>query len=425
MAHNNDAPARRLELQQGILEALPQGAADSPDGAPAFLERLSEDDRTALRSHARSERHTAATIICHEGDPGEAVYVIESGQVAVLKETADGHFTLLARRGPGEILGEMSLVGRQLRSASLIAVEDTDLLCIEAADFPPLMNTHPGISWAVLSALNERLQAADIARTIIVQSEQDLVRRVQRLTTETERMAELAAVRQETIELIIHDLHTPLAVVEGCLQMLRSQLPDDVLRSSGEALNLAERASGRLLSLLDELLTAARQEDVGLSLDRQPVDLLHLSREAVEGVWPIAEQAGISLALDIPSDLPFPLADRAQLERVLVNLLDNAISYTPGGGRIVVAAAQSKDGVQLSVTDTGPGIPPEHREQIFQRFTRVPGLEGRRRGFGLGLYLCRQVVQAHGGRIWVEPGPGDRGSRFVLTLPLDNSADNG
>jgi len=99
----------------------------------------------------------------------------------------------------------------------------------------------------------------------------------------------------------------------------------------------------------------------------------------------------------------------------MVNLLDNALSYTPAGGSVVIAAVRGENEVEVSVTDTGVGVPPEHREHIFERFARVPGDQGRRRGFGLGLYLCRQVVQAHGGRIWVEPG--NVGSSLVFTLP--------
>jgi signal transduction histidine kinase len=90
----------------------------------------------------------------------------------------------------------------------------------------------------------------------------------------------------------------------------------------------------------------------------------------------------------------------------------------------MVAAAERGGQVEVSVTDNGPGVPPQHREHVFERFGRVPGLEGRRQGFGLGLYFCRQVVQGHGGRIWVEPGPGDVGSRFVLTLPLEVRSDD-
>jgi signal transduction histidine kinase len=405
--------------ERQTVEALTKGTASAAARTVSFMDRLGEADCRALKTRAREEWYAAGAVICNEGDPGDALYVIEGGQVAVLKESADGRLTLLALRGPGEILGEMSLVGQQPRSASLVAVENTYLLRIEAADFPVLMDRHPGISWAVLNVLNDRLQAADIARTAIVREGQNLAQRLQRVTTETERLVELARVRQETIELVVHDLRTPMAVIEGCLQMLRVSLPQEALDSAEEILALAERSTGRLLSLLGKLLTAARQEDPGLSMARQPVNLARLLRSAVDSVRSMAEGFEIELTVELPSGLPRPLGDTAQLERVLSNLLDNALSFTPAGGSIVVAASQTGAEIEVSVTDTGAGIPPQHREHVFERFAQVPGSKGRRRGFGLGLYSCRQMVQAHGGRIWVEPGPGDVGSRFAFTLPLE------
>jgi two-component system clock-associated histidine kinase SasA len=209
-----------------------------------------------------------------------------------------------------------------------------------------------------------------------------------------------------------------LAVIEGSLQLLHAQLSEEALRSLGQVLILAERSSQRLASLLEELLSAARREDADLSLTRRAIHLPHLVQDAADAVRTLAEQAQVELALELPQDLPTPKGDPVQLERVMVNLLDNAISYTPQGGRVVIDAVRRPAEVEISVTDTGPGIPPEHREVIFERFTRLPGVEGRRRGFGLGLYFCSRVVAAHGGRIWVEPSPEKMGSRFVFTLPL-------
>ena len=155
-----------------------------------------------------------------------------------------------------------------------------------------------------------------------------------------------------------------------------------------------------------------------MSLVRQPLSLALLLQAAADSLRPAAEEAKIDLILDLPTRLEQPQGDKVQIERVMANLLENAVSYTPTSGQVIVKAAALGDEVMVSVTDTGPGIPPEHRKTIFERFTRVPGTSGRRRGFGLGLYFCRQVVEAHGGRIWVEPGPGDVGSRFVFRLPI-------
>jgi signal transduction histidine kinase len=304
-------------------------------------------------------------------------------------------------------------------------VADSDLLAMGAAPFSALMTRQPAISWAVLSVLNDRIQEADTARMVIAQEEQDLARRVANLKGEAERLAELARVRQETIELLVHDLRTPVAVIDGCLQLLEASLSPEALESVAKVMALAERSTARLMALLEELLGAARQESGLSTLAREPFDLGDMLREAIESAQATARGAELTLSLALPEPAASgqpgagltAMGDRTQVRRVVDNLVQNAISYTPGGGKIVVAAAPAGDEIEVSVTDTGPGVPAEHREIIFERFTRVPGIEGRRQGFGLGLYFCRQVIEAHGGRIWVEPGPGGVGSRFVFTLP--------
>jgi signal transduction histidine kinase len=118
------------------------------------------------------------------------------------------------------------------------------------------------------------------------------------------------------------------------------------------------------------------------------------------------------------------VADREKIERVLVNLLDNALKYTPENGRIWVQTGQKADRMWVSISDTGPGIPAEDRERIFERFTQGTGDKLKRRGFGLGLAYCRLAVEAHGGRIWIQDGPDGIGSRFTFTLPLEQSPNH-
>jgi signal transduction histidine kinase len=195
-------------------------------------------------------------------------------------------------------------------------------------------------------------------------------------------------------------------------------LPEDVLASCARIIDLALGSCKDILKLVDSMLEVARMESEGLVLDLQPISLLPLITDAINRLHPQVEQYNIALDLDAPAELPFIQGDRNRLERVLSNLLDNALKYTPEGGLITVAIRPVNGQVEVRVTDTGPGIPSEHQERIFDRFARVPGSEGRHEGLGLGLAFCRSVIEAHGGRIWVESEAG-QGSTFAFTIPVE------
>ena len=137
---------------------------------------------------------------------------------------------------------------------------------------------------------------------------------------------------------------------------------------------------------------------------------------------PESLEYGIILRNEIPEEAPTVRVDLAKTTRVLTNLVDNALKFTPSGGQVSISVGCVQDGmITVQVSDTGPGVPEEFREKIFDRFSQVPGLVGRRRGSGLGLTFCRLALDSQGGRIWVEPRPGG-GSVFAFTLPAPHLA---
>ncbi|HID64829.1 MAG TPA: cyclic nucleotide-binding domain-containing protein, partial [Anaerolineae bacterium] len=384
---------------KGWADATRRSAASI---VPPFLNTLSETSRVRLKELLDNEHYPANTVIFREGIPGDVLYIIWSGRVAVVKDLEGETSTLLAYGEPGDILGEISLLENGPHSASVVAVEDTCLLRLSRADLQRLVGEQSPIGVEILSALGKivstRLRAADEVRTSVVHAESRLARRVQQLATEKERLTELDRLRQETTDLIIHDLRNPLTCIEASLQLLQTILPEDVLASCATIIDLALGSCKDVLDLVDSLLEVARMESGDLVLDLRPLSLLPLVAGAVNRLRLLAEQYNITIELDAPAELPPVQGDGKQLERVLDNLLDNALKFTPEGGLITVAVRPVNGQVEVRVTDTGPGIPPEHRERIFDRFTRVPGSEGRRRGLGLGLAFCRSVVEAHGGR---------------------------
>lgn len=397
------------------LDVQGEDRAGPPDSS--LLRLLATIDRALLNEVLTEHIYQAGEVLFWEGEDGDAMYLIRSGQVMVLKGDLDAP-AVLGLRGPGEIIGEMAMLEKQPRSASNIVLQDARLLRIDRAGFQQLTSAYPEISMNIMATLSARLRDADNVRTSALEGGRRLVQQVTRLQSEKEHLLELQRVRRETSDLIVHDLRNPLSTIYGALHMLEVVLPEDVLADNREILDLAMHASERMQRLVDSLLDVSKLETGEMLITLAPTHIKPLLEDAVRRQSIPAQTHNVAIHTDIPDDLPPVLLDRDPIERVLANLLDNALKYTPAGETIVVAAEQ--DGVKLviSVIDAGPGIPPEDRERIFERFAQVSGSQARRRGFGLGLTFCQLTVEAHDGTIWVEPGPGGVGSRFAFTLPV-------
>jgi signal transduction histidine kinase len=387
-----------------------------PPDSP-LLRLLASIDRNTLNQLMTEYALEPGEIICYEGERGDAMYLIRSGKVVVIKGSLESP-TILAYRGPGELIGEMALLENQPRSATNIALENVRLMRINRESFQQWVSSNPAIGMTIMAALSARLRAADDVRASALQGGRQLIQQVSRLQTEKEQLLELQRVRQETSDLVVHDLRNPLSTIYGALSMLEMILPEDILRDNRELLDLATTACERMQRLVDSLLDVAKLETDEVPITVNSIDLCPILQEAAQRQGLTIRMRGIVIEVDVPDSLPAVLIDPEKIERVLANLLDNAIKYSPNDAPIVLAAKAEEDRVVVSVIDAGPGIPPDERDRIFERFAQVSGQKASRRGFGLGLTFCRLAVEGHGGHIWVEPGPGGRGSSFLFTLPL-------
>jgi two-component system phosphate regulon sensor histidine kinase PhoR len=232
-------------------------------------------------------------------------------------------------------------------------------------------------------------------------------------TTELTRVADM---RRDFVANVSHELKTPLAAIRGYAETLR----DGALDEPPTAKRFTDRILSqcrRLQELLDDLLILSRLEGVDAALDREPVSLDAIARHAVDLLAPAAREKGVTIEL-LDEEIPPVQGDAGNLERLLLNLLDNAIKYNRPDGRITVRLACCGGEVALEVSDTGIGIPPEAIPRIFERFYRVD--KGRAReegGTGLGLAIVKHIAQAHGGQVDVESRIG-RGSTFRVRLPV-------
>ncbi|MEE8471210.1 MAG: ATP-binding protein, partial [Dehalococcoidia bacterium] len=222
--------------------------------------------------------------------------------------------------------------------------------------------------------------------------------------------------RVEFTRVLAHELKTALTPVLVSSQMLASKIEEEPLRSMAGNIN---RSACNLNSRIDELLDLAKGEIGMLELKLEQVDLLQLLREVADTMSSVPSSRGQSLIVDLPSSLPPVQADNTRLRQVVANLLTNAMKFTPKGGRIALRARQKDAAVVVEVQDTGRGISKSDQERLFKPYHRVESDRERFSGLGLGLSLCKTLVELHGGEIWVSSYTG-KGSTFGFSLPLED-----
>jgi two-component system phosphate regulon sensor histidine kinase PhoR len=229
------------------------------------------------------------------------------------------------------------------------------------------------------------------------------------------RMRRLETVRRDFITNISHELRTPLASIKALTETLQSGALEDP-PAAERFLERMDTEVDELTQTVSELLELTRIESGQVPLKIKPTKPCKLIRKAAKRLNEQAERADLSLETHCPDDLPDVYADSSRLGQVLSNLLHNAIKFTPEGGQVILAAAQNADVVEFSVQDNGIGIPADDLPRIFERFYKADHARAEG-GTGLGLAIARHLVEAHGGRIWVESTEG-RGSTFYFTIPI-------
>ncbi|RMG76252.1 MAG: GAF domain-containing protein [Chloroflexi bacterium] len=230
----------------------------------------------------------------------------------------------------------------------------------------------------------------------------------------------LESYRDELSSMVVHDLRGPLGAIISSLNLaaeIADGLGDDTLPT---LMDVSLENAQRLLHLVDSLLDVYRLETRRIPLTLQPTSLAVLVNEAYTALKPSILEANITLITEIPDTLPDVMVDRDQIRRVLVNLLDNALRFTPDSGTIGIYAEPRDNMIHVCVADSGPGIPAHETTRIFEKFRQIKGSRPARgsKGSGLGLSFCKLALEAHGGRIWVEPQSPLPGACFCFTLPL-------
>ena len=244
----------------------------------------------------------------------------------------------------------------------------------------------------------------------------ELRRQRRELQQSYDRLQELERLRDGLVHMVIHDLRSPLTALVGYLELLELEAGGALSPTARSNLRRARDASGKMIGLVGSVLDVSRMEEGKLTPELHACDMGDLARQVTDSLRSLARDR--SLSVERTPQPVMALADRDLVSRVLENLLSNALKLTPPGGAVRVGVERRDDEVEIAVHDDGPGVPPELRERIFDKFAQV---EARARGSrfpssGLGLTFCKLAVEAHGGRIGAESKEGG-GSRFWFTLP--------
>ncbi len=228
---------------------------------------------------------------------------------------------------------------------------------------------------------------------------------------------ELERMKSNFLSVVSHELKTPLHSIKGFVEIIRMGKAGPITELQADFLTTVKEQTQVLQRMIEDLLVFSRLEAGQLHLHVEEVSLAEIATQVVQKLRPIAEEKGLTLDNRVPPDLPDVEGDYMRLEQVLTNLVENAIKFTPSGGRVVLGGEDRGETVCLWVRDTGIGIPESEQERIFERFYQVDASERRAyRGAGLGLTICKHIVERHHGRIWVRSRPGE-GSTFYVELP--------
>jgi signal transduction histidine kinase len=253
---------------------------------------------------------------------------------------------------------------------------------------------------------------------------EDRVReRTGELSHALERLSELNQLKADFVANISHELRTPMTHIVGYVDLLQDETFGPISPQQREALETVHRAAERLNGLIDDLIQFSDTSHGGITLTYQTISLRELVQETLSRMMSKAQRANVRIEVQLPSDLAPVHADGRKIVWVISQLVDNGIKFTPSGGKVTLRAGGVSDRVWLTVEDTGVGIPAARLNELFEPFHQLDGSITRRQGgTGMGLYLCKQIVEAHGSRITLQSKEGS-GSQFMFDLPIARPAE--
>lgn len=411
------APARQAPGASGGFGALIKGLVEGSVSDPAERGRIYTETIQMVKS-ALERRVSEATRAVEsekrqalsERDRVEGVVSASSeGRVVVDK---DGR-VLMMDAAAEQIVGKklVDVAGKPI----LQAVDAGTQVASLSASSAPAKDGVPAVSTAGDEALLEAIRHS----TAVVQDEKGRVVGTYGVVPYVKKLQEAVRLQDEFVSNITHDLKAPLASVYSALELINTMASSKLSDQERRFLDISQRNCLKLTQMINEILDFSKMQNGMMSVHPIQTSFTPIAREAVEGLSPWANNKGLKLEVRCAKDVSV-MADHSRIVHVLGNLISNAIKYTPEGGSITVSclpgAGEQQGQVVVSVADTGCGIDPDDQQRIFEKFTQASTNRGTRDGVGLGLTIAKQIVEQHGGKIWLKSQWG-KGATFYFSLP--------
>jgi signal transduction histidine kinase len=373
---------------------------------PRAFPGIAPGEVAELISNSQLKNYPAEAILCHENVVEDTFYLVLDGEVEVTKVINNSETRLLKKLGAGDFFGEMALIHNAPRAATVKTLTPLIALEIRREAFNRVLKNSSSVSVAMVREISRRLRENDELAI------DDLRVRAGELAEAYQKLAEQDLARRDFLTNVSHQLRTPLMAAGGYLQMLqKGAVP------SGKAAEVMETVTRNVQQITDLVNDILFVQEMDLILDKfEPVNMADLTRRVAGHYAEKAQARQISLRVRPDLFLPPVSGDGQSLERALTALIDNAIKFSPEGGKVEVRLRRKSNQVAVEVIDQGIGIQPEILPHIFERFYHLDRSGDQLfEGLGLGLAITKQVIEQHKGRLDVLSTPG-KGSTFTMWL---------
>jgi signal transduction histidine kinase len=354
-----------------------------------LLRNLKSAELQALRLITQTRQIPAGTDIFLEGSPGDGLYFVKSGLIEISGGKTDRR--VFSRLGPGEIFGEMAVIEHATRSATASAAEESEVFFVPRGEMLPFIERSPGFGFALLQQISRRLREFDRVHL--------------RELVETESLALIGRFAQG----IVHDLKNPLSIISLSAEMF--DMPGVSAEIRAKSQSRIRKQVERVTDMVGDILIFTQGTRSTSQLQRN--DYRAFVLDHVNDLRSEAEMRSVQVELENVPPPVHVLFDPRRLSRVFFNLAGNATDVMLNGGKLIIRFSLGQNEVVTEFEDTGPGIPHEIADKLFQPFAT----HGKTKGTGLGLSICKKIVEDHGGKISARGEPG-RGAIFSFTLPL-------